>query len=88
MTTLKKFTERLERQADDGHHWDRAPQMLRDAAANIRMLHGALVLYGCHLKQPTVCPAINFSPDERGECTCGLTELMTTASETGAKHEG
>lgn len=44
MTTLKKFTERLERQADDGHHWDRAPQMLRDAAAHIRRLEAGLRL--------------------------------------------
>ena len=34
----KKFCERLRRQADDGHHWDRAPAMLRESAERIERL--------------------------------------------------
>lgn len=42
MTTLRKFIERLDRQANDGHGWDKAPQMLRDAAANLRRAEALL----------------------------------------------
>ena len=38
----KKFCERLRRQADDGHHWDRAPAMLRESAERIESLAGNL----------------------------------------------
>lgn len=38
----KKFCERLRRQADDGHHWDRAPAMLRESAERIERLAGNL----------------------------------------------
>ena len=38
----KKFCERLRRQADDGHHWDRAPAMLRESAERIERLRAAL----------------------------------------------
>lgn len=43
MTTLRKFVERLERQANDGHGWDKAPQMMRDAAATIKRLTDAII---------------------------------------------
>lgn len=34
----KKFAERLERQANDGHGWDKAPAMMREAADRIMRL--------------------------------------------------
>jgi hypothetical protein len=38
-----KFAERLRRQADDGHHWDQVPEMLRIAAERIERLIGKSV---------------------------------------------
>lgn len=38
----KKFAERLERQANDGHHWNQAPEMMLEAARRIRGLVAAL----------------------------------------------
>jgi len=34
----KKFAERLVRQANDGHGWNKVPDMLREAAKRIREL--------------------------------------------------
>ena len=38
----KKFVERLRRQADDGHGWNKAPAMMREAADRIDRLRAAL----------------------------------------------
>jgi hypothetical protein len=42
MTTIRKFAERLDRQANDGHGWNKAPQMLRDASRLIYVMERAL----------------------------------------------
>lgn len=34
----RKFADRLDRQANDGHGWDKVPDMLREAAKRIRAL--------------------------------------------------
>jgi hypothetical protein len=38
----KKFVERLRRQADDGHGWDKVPEMLRESADRIERLRAVL----------------------------------------------
>jgi len=39
----KKFAERLVRQANDGHGWNKAPDMLREAAERITRLRTILL---------------------------------------------